>query len=206
LKAILSNARARVVGLANVETGTPSDCGDGGHDSAGWLFVLWGVSAMVDVRIEGIYLSPGHNYFGHSGKPPGTHPTVAVEEVECVAGKGLVGDRFFDFKPERFPNGYNGQVTFFAIETHEELCAQLGVWDREPWVYRRNIVTRGVDLNEWIDVEFEIQGVRFQGMKEAAPCEWMNVAFGPGALKALTGLGGLRARVLSGGVLRVSDG
>ncbi len=52
------------------------------------------------IQIEHIYISPGHNFFGHFGKPPGDNPTVEVDEVECVAGRGLRGDRFFDHKED----------------------------------------------------------------------------------------------------------
>ncbi len=150
------------------------------------------------IRIEHLYLSPGHNYFGHHGKPADEHPMLAVPEVECVAGRGLRGDRFFDFKPD-----YKGQVTFFAGEIYDELCVALDVCDREPSAFRRNVITRGVDLNALIGVEFEVQGVRFLGSAECSPCYWMDRAFAPGAEAALKGRGGLRAKILSDGVLRV---
>lgn len=149
------------------------------------------------IRIEHLYLSPGHNYFGHHGKAAGEHAMLAVREVECVAGRGLRGDRFFDFKPD-----YKGQITFFAGEVYDELCAALGVGDREPSVFRRNVITRGVDLNTLIGVEFEVQGVRFLGSAECSPCHWMDVAFGSGAEAGLRGRGGLRAKILCDGVLR----
>lgn len=149
------------------------------------------------IRIEHLYLSPGHNYFGHHGKPADEHPMLAVPEVECVAGRGLRGDRFFDYKPD-----YKGQITFFAGEIYDELCAALEVCDREPSAFRRNVITRGVDLNTLIGVEFEIQGVRFLGSAECSPCYWMDRAFATGTEAALKGRGGLRAKILSDGVLR----
>jgi MOSC domain-containing protein YiiM len=108
-----------------------------------------------------------------------------------------VGDRFFGWKEE-----YAGQVTFFSLEVHEAVCAQLGVRDRGPEVYRRNLVVNGADLNALIGREFEVQGVKFRGMAESKPCYWMDEAFGPGAEEALQGRGGLRAKVLTSGVLR----
>src|SRR5688572_19289874 len=95
------------------------------------------------IRIEHLYLSPGHNYFGHHGKPADEHPIIAVPEVECVAGRGLRGDRFFDYKPD-----YKGQITFFSAEIYDELCATLpspsaaGV-PPSPSAFRRNVITRG---------------------------------------------------------------
>ena len=95
-------------------------------------------------------------------------------------------------------------LAFLAWETHEDLCHRLNL--RHPAsVYRRNVITRGIDLNEWIGVEFEIQGIRFEGTEEASPCYWMNTAFGPGAEELLKGRGGLRARILSSGILRRTD-
>ena len=52
------------------------------------------------MRLLHLYLSPEHNYFGHHGLPPGKAPMLEVEQVECVAGKGLVGDRFFNYKED----------------------------------------------------------------------------------------------------------
>jgi MOSC domain-containing protein YiiM len=63
-----------------------------------------------------------------------------------------------------------------------------------------------VDLNTLIGVEFEVQGVRFLGSAECSPCYWMDRAFAPGAEAALKGRGGLRAKILSDGVLRVEAG
>lgn len=150
------------------------------------------------IRVEHLFISPGHNYFGHHGQPAGAHPLVEVKEVECVAGKGLSGDRFFDFK-----DNYKGQITLFASEVFADVCQQLGVTGKSPGVTRRNVITKGVDLNTLIGKTFEVQGVLFEGVSECSPCYWMNGAIGPGAEAALHGRGGLRARILTDGVLRV---
>ena len=150
------------------------------------------------LRVVGIFISPGHNFFGHHEQPAGTHPTVAVNEVECVAGQGLFGDRFFGFK-----DNYKGQVTFFSAEVFDSVCGQLGVRDRSPGVTRRNIITRGVDLNSLVGKKFVVQGLELEGVAECSPCHWMNEAIAPGAEAALHGRGGLRARILTDGVLRV---
>jgi MOSC domain-containing protein YiiM len=149
-------------------------------------------------RIACIYISPGHNFYGRYGHAAGEHPAISVSQVECIAGKGLIGDRFFDYK-----RNYNGQITFFAWETYEDLCRRFGVTDKNPGVFRRNVVTRGVDLNGWIGKEFALQGVFFEGTQEASPCLWMNQAFCEGAEAAMKGRGGLRARIITDGLLRV---
>ena len=150
------------------------------------------------IRIEHLYISPGHNFYGHHGQPAGDNPVLAPSEIVCRAGRGIEGDRFLDFKED-----YKGQITFFAREMYDQLCAEFGVWDREPSVFRRNVITAGVALADLYGREFEVQGVRFLGVAECSPCNWMNEAFHPGAERWLQGRGGLRAKILTDGVLRV---
>jgi len=151
------------------------------------------------IGIVHIYISPGHNFFGHYGQPAGKNPVLEVAEVECVANRGLRGDRFFDYK-----ENYAGQVTFFSWETYQNLCQTLHVQDKSPAVFRRNVITRGVELNSLAGKEFEIQGICFFGVSECSPCYWMDEAFAPGADELLHRNGGLRARILNSGTLRVT--
>jgi MOSC domain-containing protein YiiM len=152
---------------------------------------------MSAVEICHLYISPGHNFVGHHGREPDAHPMMEVSEIECVAGRGIRGDRYFDFK-----NDYKGQITFFSLEVFDELCSAQRIQDCSPSLARRNVITRDVDLNELIGREFEVQGVRFYGTQECAPCYWMDRAFAPSAEKFLEGRGGLRAKILSDGELR----
>jgi MOSC domain-containing protein YiiM len=152
----------------------------------------------TEIEVIRFYISRGHNFFGHHGGAPGEQPVISVSEMECVAGRGIRGDRFFDFK-----NNYKGQITFFAHEVYRELEARFGVWDRDPGVFRRNVITNNVDLNTLVGVDFEVQGVRFLGTGECKPCYWMDHAFHPGAEVALQGRGGLRAKILTSGTLRL---
>jgi MOSC domain-containing protein YiiM len=158
---------------------------------------MLGAVVFIDFEIRHLFVSDGHNYVGHHQLPPGDHATLEFGEVQCVAGKGIAGDRYFGHK-----KGYKGQITFFEEETYQDLCLQLGVWDRGPEVFRRNVITRGGRLNELIGVEFELQGVCFFGTEECRPCYWMNAAFAAGAEKAMRGRGGLRAEIRSDGFLR----
>ncbi|MEJ5238301.1 MAG: hypothetical protein WHT82_08070, partial [Limisphaera sp.] len=113
------------------------------------------------MRIRHLFISPGHNYFGHHGQPPGEHPVLEVEAIECVAGRGIRGDRFFDFKSD-----YKGQITFFAWETLMALQRELGLPEVWAGATRRNVITEGLDLNALVGRIFEIQGVQFQGVEE----------------------------------------
>jgi len=121
---------------------------------------------------------------------------IETSEIECVAGHGIRGDRYFDFK-----DNYKGQITFFSLEVFDELCRAMQIQACSPSLARRNVITRGVDLNELIGQEFEVQGVRFLGMEECRPCYWMDSAFAPGAQEFLKGRGGLRAKILTNGEL-----
>jgi len=151
----------------------------------------------VRVEICHLYISRGHNFVGHHGREPDQYPMIEVPAVECVTGRGIRGDRYFDFKDD-----YKGQVTFFSLDVFDELCSALQIEGVVPSAVRRNIFTRGVDLNQWIGQDFEIQGVRFHGTEESRPCHWMDGAIAPGAKDFLKGRGGLRARILSDGELR----
>ena len=113
-------------------------------------------------------------------------------------GAGIEGDRFFDFK-----ENYKGQITFFSMETFDAMCAELSLSGKSPGLSRRNVIVEGTDLNSLIGKEFEIQGVRFAGTAHCSPCHWMDRAFGPGADHFLQNSGGLRARILTDGKLKI---
>lgn len=162
--------------------------------------VVCNVLPAASICIQHLYVSPGHNYFGHHGGPAGGHPVVECDEVECIAGQGIRGDRFFGHK-----ENYKGQITLFAWEVFEKLRRELGRMDARPADTRRNVITRGIDLNALVGREFELQGIRFIGVEECRPCYWMNDAFRHDQAEAwLKGSGGLRARILNDGVLKRS--
>ncbi len=150
----------------------------------------------MSVEVRRIYVSPGHNFFGHKGLPPGGHPVQQVSSVSCLAGRGLEGDRFCDYKPD-----YKGQVTFFDWSVYEAVVEHFGLPDLDPGAFRRNVVVSGEELPGLVGREFGIQGVKFEGVEECRPCEWMDVAVAPGAHAFLSGRGGLRARILTNGTL-----
>jgi MOSC domain-containing protein YiiM len=149
------------------------------------------------IQVCRLFISPGHNFFGHHGQPAGNHAITEVNQVECLAGRGIRGDRFFDFK-----ENYKGQITFFSLDVFEALRRDLGLPQAQPASTRRNALVTGIDLNSLVGSEFEIQGVRFAGVEQCKPCHWMNSALGPGAEDWLQGRGGLRARILTDGTLR----
>jgi MOSC domain-containing protein YiiM len=149
------------------------------------------------IRVRQLFISAGHNFFGRHGQPAGKNCINPVSQIECVAGRGIRGDRFFDFKED-----YKGQITFFSVEVFEALRHELNLPEAQPAATRRNALVGGVELNSLIGRDFEIQGVRFAGIEQCKPCYWMNSALGPGAEAWLQNRGGLRARILTDGILQ----
>lgn len=149
------------------------------------------------MRVRHIFISPGHNFFGHYGKPAGDHPILEVPEAECVAGYGLKGDRFYGYRPD-----YKGQITLFATEIFDAVRREFNVPELSPAAFRRNVITEGVDLNSLIGQKFTLQGVELEGTEECRPCSWMDQAVAPKTEDWLKGRGGLRCRILSDGVIR----
>ncbi|SDR66137.1 MOSC domain-containing protein [Opitutus sp. GAS368] len=151
----------------------------------------------TSLLLHRIYISAGHSYVGRHGL--GSVPRIIeeVDTVECVADRGLRGDRFFDHK-----ENYKGQVTLFSVEVFAALCTALNLPRARPAVLRRNLLVGGMNLNELIGRPFELQGVLLEGTEECRPCHWMDEALGPGAEAWLRGRGGLRCRILTDGWLR----
>jgi MOSC domain-containing protein YiiM len=152
----------------------------------------------MDVRQ--IFISRGHNYFGHHGRPPDNHPLIEVSRIECVAGRGIRGDRFYDYR-----DNYKGQVTFFSFEIFEKLARHFQLPDLSAGALRRNVIVAGIDLNGLIGEDFSIQGVHLRGTAHCRPCYWLDQAVAPGTEQFLEGHGGLRAQILSDGVIAVGD-
>ncbi len=150
--------------------------------------------------VEEIWISSAHDFRGRHGIGRKENETVRVDEVECVTGMGLEGDRYFGFK-----ENYKGQVTFFAMEIIDELREKYG--DVPSSVVRRNVMVRGGGLKRLLGKQFAVQGVVFEGSEECRPCYWMDEAVGPGAEDFLMGecRGGIRARIVRGGRLQAAD-
>ena len=150
-----------------------------------------------DIDIARIYISSGHDFKGRHGKERLNHGTQSIDSAECVAGRGLYGDRFFDYRED-----FKGQITFFDRTVADLLEKTLGLEDFALSQLRRNVIVEGLDLNGLIGKRFEIGDVAFLGTEECAPCYWMDGALSPGAENLMKGRGGLRCRILSSGVLK----
>jgi MOSC domain-containing protein YiiM len=136
-------------------------------------------------------------------------PSSAMQptpEVRAIPGMGLVGDRYFSgdgtFSPH--PQKPDYEITFIEREKIEAFARESGL----PFTAshaRRNIVTDGVDLNELAGKEFLVGEVRVRGIRLCEPCNHLAKASFPEILTGLVNKGGLRAQILSEGVIRVGD-
>ncbi|MEM1083779.1 MAG: MOSC domain-containing protein [Verrucomicrobiota bacterium] len=155
----------------------------------------------MTARIHHLFTSPGHNYFGHHEKPPGTHEIVAHQTIQLVAGRGIPGDRFFDWKDH-----YKGQITFLDQQVVDDIRAHAENPDLAASAFRRNVVIEGLDLNTLIGVAFRLNGILLEGTEECRPCYWMDQACGkPGTEDLMKGRGGLRCRILEDGELGLGE-
>ncbi|WP_227021605.1 MOSC domain-containing protein [Oceaniferula marina] len=161
-----------------------------------FLFFCQGIIQGMQVQIKHLFISTGHNYYGRHGKGAMDYAIEEAESIECVAGSGIVGDRFFDYKPD-----YKGQITLFDWAVYERVRDEIVKGDLHPRAFRRNVVVEGVDLNTLIDKRFSLGDLELTGSCECAPCYWMDQACAPGTHEFLKGQGGLRARIVQGGEL-----
>ncbi len=156
-----------------------------------------------NARLVHIFTSPGHDYWGRKGEGRLQNGTREQESVECVAGKGLVGDRYFGYRED-----FKGQVTFFDLATVEAIRAKFNLPKLPASVFRRNLVVEGEDLWKWKGRRFRFQGIEFEGAQECKPCHWMDRVIDNGAedFMKISFRGGLRARILTSGSLVRSGG
>jgi len=138
----------------------------------------------------------------------------SVTEVHAIPGRGLEGDRYFagtGFYSTK-PSHGGREITLIESEGIEALFG--GVINAEgerPGVKlaasdaRRNVVTSGVPLNQLVGREFWVGPVRMRGTRLCEPCKHLEELTQPGVLSGLIHRGGLRAMILSEGIIRVGD-
>ena len=157
-------------------------------------------SYRYDVEILHLLVSPAHAYFGRARDGAAQVPTTDAEQVELVAGKGIVGDRFFGKAAHM-----DAAVTLLAVEALEAMASELGAGPFDPLLTRRNVVVRGAHLAPLLGQEFALESggdvVRLRAGRPAHPCAWMDRMLAPGAHAAMRGRGGVRCQPLSDGLL-----
>jgi MOSC domain-containing protein YiiM len=134
-------------------------------------------------------------------------PMQALEEVEAIVGTGLDGDRYaakIGFYSPRPTDPGAREVTLFESETLDQLLSECDI-ALSATEHRRNLTLRGVGLQTLIGRRFRVGEVLLEGIKDCPPCEHLEQLVGRPVLQPLVNRGGLRARVLEGGTIRVGD-
>jgi MOSC domain-containing protein YiiM len=132
----------------------------------------------------------------------------ARDEVEAVAGKGLVGDRYAATRGKYPPDASGNvlpkrEVTLIEAETLAAITDEAGAKFSHADT-RRNLLTEDVPLNHLVGKLFAIGEVELRGVELCEPCSYLE-SLHPGIMKPLIHRGGLRAQVTRGGTLRVGD-
>jgi MOSC domain-containing protein YiiM len=135
----------------------------------------------------------------------GGAPMQTVERAMMVSGRGIRGDRYYYERGtwSKHP-GSGRQVTLIENEALETLQREHRI-TIGPALARRNIVTIGIALNHLVGREFRIGEIRLRGMRLCDPCAHLEKLSVSGALRALVHRGGLRADILSDGVVRAGE-
>jgi MOSC domain-containing protein YiiM len=141
-------------------------------------------------RVEGIFVTDTH----------GVVPQP-VDRVRAVSGGGLVGNRYF-YADGSAPPGR--AITLIAAEAVEAFVAETGI-EVTVAETRRNVMTRGIDVNALVGKRFRIGDVECLGVELCEPCAHLESMTKPGVIKGLVHQAGLNADVLNDGDIAVGD-
>jgi MOSC domain-containing protein YiiM len=144
----------------------------------------------VSAHVEAIFVA----------SEPGELP-APVERIRAYAGRGLEGNRYF-WEDGDAPPGRG--VTLIAAEAMDAVALEGNV-SIEPAATRRNVLTRGIDVNELVGKRFRIGDVECEGVELCEPCAHLESMTEPGVIKALVHRGGLNADILTDGEINVGD-
>ena len=145
---------------------------------------------MDEGRIVGIFLTSEH------GELPET-----VERARALAGKGLEGNRYF-YADGDAPDGR--ALTLIAAEALEAFESETNIVLSAAET-RRNVLTRGIDVNALVGKRFRVGSVECLGVELCEPCSHLQSLTRPGVLRGLVHRAGLNADILSDGDIAVGD-
>ena len=196
--ALLRDGRAAVAygsppgGLAWAPLGGSFEDVEGGYVIAPYDAALWAPSPASDTRSDG-------RVEALAVAAAAEAPMALVDHAAAHAGRGLEGDRYLRGEGT-FSNPHSRGHDLTLIEA--EVLDELGV---APAVPRRNVVTRGIDLNALVGRRFRVGEAVCEGQRLCEPCAHLQRLTEPRLLRALVHRGGLRADIVAGGVIRVGD-
>ena len=146
--------------------------------------------------------------------PEASAKMETVTEVHAIPGRGIEGDRYFKGTGFYSPRPSHGgrEVTLIEIESVEALdggvlsaTGDTGGIKLAAADTRRNIATSGAPLNHLVDKEFWVGSVLMRGTRLCEPCKHLDELTQPGVMGGLIHRGGLRAQILTEGVIRPGD-
>ena len=123
---------------------------------------------------------------------------LIVDAVEAKTQHGLTGDRYAG-------RSGNRQVTLIQTEHLPVIASTLGIESVDPAQLRRNICVSGINLLALKDKQFQIGDVILEYTGLCHPCSFMETTFGDGGYNAVRGHGGINARVIQSGVIKIDD-
>ena len=133
-------------------------------------------------------------------RPRRREALASLAEVQAIAGRGLEGDHRAAGRA-----GSERQVTLIQAEHLHVVAHLLGFDEVDPAKLRRNLVVSGINVLALKDQVFTIGGVVIEGTGPCEPCSTMEANLGGGGYNAMRGHGGITARIVTGGLLRVGD-
>lgn len=145
---------------------------------------------MSSGEVVGIFLA------AENGELP-----AEVERARALAGKGLEGNRYF-YSDGNAPDGR--ALTLIAAEALEAMERETEI-RLDAAATRRNVLTRGVDVNALVGKRFRIGEVECHGVELCEPCSHLQSMTRPGVIKGLAHRGGLNADILNDGDIAVGD-
>jgi hypothetical protein len=154
------------------------------------------VVARLDLALEGYGDAPGSGTVDALLVAPAAEAAaVRVERAVAVAGRGLEGDRYFAGAGTFQPGN-----ALTAVEAEALEALPLGFEEA-----RRNVVTRGIDLNALVGRRFRIGEVECRAVRLAEPCAHLQRLTRPGVLRGLVHRAGIRVDLLTDGTIAVGD-
>ncbi|CAA9469718.1 MAG: hypothetical protein AVDCRST_MAG25-1946 [uncultured Rubrobacteraceae bacterium] len=154
-------------------------------------------AGKITGEVEAIYITPSAG-----------EPMRSLTEAEAIAGQGLVGDRYLEgagyYSNRPLADG-SREITLIESEELEGIERETGI-RLHPSESRRNVLTRSVRVNTLIGKRFRMGEVVCEGIRICEPCTYLEKLTGKRVMRPLVHKGGLRARIVSGGTVRVGDG
>jgi len=134
-------------------------------------------------------------------------PMQPVDEATLECGKGLVGDRYYRHDgtfSDKLKDSADWEITLIESEQIQRFNESHGLTLPQA-SFRRNIITSGIGLNEFVSRRFKIGAAVLEGIRLCEPCNHLAKLVHPAVVQGMVHRAGLRARIIKGAVVRPGD-